>query len=254
MHVSAVVRTELTLLNDRNNNKQIFINLATIKQPEKNHFQNDITIIRNSYLDIDFINFLYFKSAQHKNEYIEKVKTVLDKTIGNGKIERPKVANYINQNDNDIPFLLDAIKFDEYNGGHKLDKYYTALNVCRFNLHEKIEAQFFEFDFEETVAEKAFKSDHRNYARIETLFLFGKAFLIANNATKANYYFDIIFNDTYDLSGDTVSKFFRQIGYNYLECGNKSAALKWYKKGLQLNSKLGVKKQVANLEKELNGS
>ena len=229
-------------------------NIFTTKQPENKHFQNNITTITDKYLDIEFINSLYFKTAQHKNEYIEKIKAVLDKTIENGKIERPKVAEYINQNDNDIPFLLDAITFDEYNGEHKLNKYYTALNVCRFNLHGKIEAQFFDFDFEETLAKQAFKSDHRNYARIETLFMFGEAFFIANNVTKADYYFDIIFNDTYELSGDTVSKFFRQIGDIYLERDNKSAALTWYKKGLQLNSKLGVKKQVANLEKELNGS
>jgi len=229
-------------------------NIFTTKQPENKHFQNDITTITDSYLDIDFINSLYFKSAQHRNDYIEKVKVVLDKTIESGKIERTKVAEYINQNDNDIPFLLDAITFDEYNGEHKLDKYYTALSVCRFNIYGKLEAQFFDFDFEETLAKKVFKSDHRNYARIETLFMLGEAFLIAKVVTKADYYFEIIFNDTYDLSGDTVSKFFRQIGDTYLERGNKSAALNWYKKGLQLNPKLGIKKQVTNLEKELNGS
>ena len=183
-----------------------------------------------------------------------RFKAVLEKTIENGKIDRPRVAEYINQNDNDIPFLLDAITFDENNEQHKLENYYIALSVCRFNLHGKIDAQFFDFDFEEILAKKAFKDDFRNYARIETSFMLGEAFLIANNTSKANYYFDIIFNDTYDLSGDTVSKFFRQIGDIYLECDYKTQALKWYKKGLQLNSKLGVKKQVANLEKELNST
>jgi len=200
-------------------------NIFTTKQPEDKHFKNDSTTITDKNLDIEFINSLYFKTAEDKNEYIEKIKAVVEKTIENRKIERPKVAEYINQNGNDIPFLLDAVTFDEYNGEHKLNKYYTALSVCRFNLHGKIEAQFFDFDFEEALARKAFESDYKNYARIETLFMLGEAFLIANNVTKADYYFDIIFNDTYELSGDTVSKFFRQIGDTYLERGKKGAAL-----------------------------
>jgi hypothetical protein len=116
-----------------------------------------------------------------------------------------------------------------------------------------MDAANFYFHFEEALAQNALKSDHRNYARLETLFAFGEAFFNKKDFEKMSYYFDLIHNDRYELGETTVSNFHRLIGDIYLRHDNKTEGLKWYKSGLKLNPKLGVKKLIANLEKELNG-
>jgi hypothetical protein len=204
----------------------------------------------NEYLDLDFIDNLYFKNDQLKDSYINSIKSVLNDNILTGEISRVKVSEYITNNNSDIPFLMDAIKFDEFNGNSKVVRYYTALGICRYNINAKIENNYYEFLFEETLALNTLQSDNRNYARLEILFILGDAFLKANDFAKMNYYFGIISSDKYDLSGVTISNFHRLIGDIYLRNDNKNEALKWYRSGLQLNSKLGVKKLVKTLEEE----
>lgn len=189
-------------------------------------------------------------NEQFKVDYIDSIKTILEATIENRKIEKVKILAYITNNEFDIPFIMEVIKFDENNGKFKLNKYYTALNVSRYNIVKKLNNKIYDFKFEEELALNAFGSDYRNYARIETLFTLGEAFLKANELEKTSLYFEMIYNDKYDLSEVTVSNFHRRIGNIYLDIHEKKKALKWYKSGQQLNSKLGVKKLIANLEKE----
>lgn len=202
------------------------------------------------FIDEEFINYLHFSNEQIKIDYIESIKNVLEATIENDKIERVKFSDYVIDNKIDTPFIMEAIKFDEFNGRFKLSKYYTVLNVAKHNIAAKINGKVYDFKFEEKLTHNHFKSDFRNYARIETLFAFGDAFFKASEIKKMTIYFDIIYNDKYDLSEVTVSNFHRRIGDIYLALHDKKEALKWYKSGLQLNSKLGVKKLITNLEME----
>lgn len=220
------------------------------KEKNGNHnFQSNDSIRLDDYLDKEFINSLYFSNDKFKDDYIDSIKTILKETIENYKIERVKFSEYIIDNKIDMPFIMEVIKFDENNGKIKLSKYYIALCVCRYNIVKKLNNKIYDFRFEEELALNAFKFDYRNYARIETLFVLGEAFFKANEFEKTNLYFNIIYKDKYDLSDVTISSFHRRIADIYLYINEEKEALKWYKSGVQLNSKLGVKKLIANLEK-----
>jgi hypothetical protein len=214
------------------------------------NFRNEIITSLDTFVDEEFISYLYFSNEQIKIDYIESIKKILETTIENGEIQRIKFSNYIVDNKIEIPFILETIKFDDFNGKYKLSKYYTALNVAKHNIAAKINNKIYNFEFEEEITCKHFKSDLRNYTRIETLFAFGDAFFKAKKIKKMTIYFDIIYNDNYDLSDITISNFYRRIGDIYLAIHDRKVALKWYKSGLRLNSKLGVKKIIANLEME----
>jgi hypothetical protein len=221
------------------------------EKSENYNLKSNNSICLDDYLDKEFINSLYFSSDQLQEDYINNIRKILKETIVNCKIERINFSAYYTENKIDIPFIFEAIKFfDENNGKIKLSKYYTALSVCRHNIIEKLNNKIYDFRFEEELALKAFKSDYRNYARIETLFVLGEAFFKANELKKTRLYFDIIYKDKYNLSDVTISNFHRRIGDIYLYNHEKKEALKWYKSGFELNSKLGVKKLIANLEKE----
>lgn len=232
--------------------------LKNLFSSKPNHYEDsavkNTTIAIDDNLDDEFINALYFKNDQIKDNYISSIKQVLNSILETGEISRVRVSEYMTKNETGIPFLLDAIKTDNRIGKFKIESYYTALGICRHNLFEKIEAGNFDFQFEETLARNALKSYYRKYARLETLFTLGKAFFHKKDFEKMSYYFDIIRIDDYELSESTVSNFHRLIGDIYLECDKKIEGLNWYKSGLKLNANLGVKKITANLEKELNGS
>lgn len=231
--------------------KSIF---TSSENPKAYPIQKDKIISADNYIDLEFIKVLYFKDSQLRNNYINSIRKIIEDTIVDDEISRVKVSEYLTYNENNIPFLMEAIKLDEFNGKIKINKYYTALGISRYNIRKKIDNDHFDFTFEETLALNAFKSEYRNYVRLETLFLLGRAFLIANNISKMNFYFDIIYKDKYELSEVAVSKFHRLIGDIYMDNDKKTEAFKWYKSGLQLNSKLGVKKIFITLEKELNSS
>jgi len=225
-------------------------NIFSSSKKQDHSFDNKIKVSLDDYIDEEFISYLYFSNEQLKIDYIDNIKKILEVTMENDKIERIKFSDYFIKNNINIPFIMEVVKFDEYNGKFKLSKYYTALNVIKYNIAGKINDKAYLFKFEEELAHNHFKSDFRNYTRIETLFSFGEAFLKANEIKKMTLYFDTIYHDNYDLSEVTVSNFHRRIGDIYLDILDKMEALKWYKSGLQLNSKLGVKKLIANLEME----
>jgi hypothetical protein len=226
----------------------IFKRFFSNKKNRSHNFKSNNRIYLDDYLDKEFINFLYFSSDYLKTDFINSIKTILIETIENCKIERIKFSEYINDNKIDIPFIMEVIKFDENIGEIKLSQYYTALNISRYNIIEKLNNKIYDFKFEEELALNAFKSDYRNYSRIEMLFVLGEAFFKTNQLEKMNFYFDVIYNDKYDLSNGVVSNFHRRIADIYLYIHERKEALKWYKSGVQLNSKLGVKKLIARLE------
>ena len=108
---------------------------------------------------------------------------------------------------------------------------------------------FFDFTFEEDLIKKTLeKTIHTDYARISTLLVLGQSFSKANDLDKMESAFNIIRRDQYDLSPVTISNFYRSVGEVYLELTNKEKALEWFKSGLTINPKLGVKKLIDKLE------
>jgi hypothetical protein len=77
------------------------------------------------YLDNEFINALYFKSEQARDNYISSIRAVLKTIIENQEISRVNLSEYIINNETDIPFLIDAIKLEKenYNGKFKIESY-----------------------------------------------------------------------------------------------------------------------------------
>ena len=57
--------------------------------------------------------------------------------------------------------------------------------------------------------------------------------------------------DKYQLAETTVANFYREIAEHYLNEGDKATGLKWLKAGVEMNPKLGVKKQIIAIEKDL---
>ena len=72
------------------------------------------------------------------------------------------------------------------------------------------------------------------------------------NFDKMGHYYDNILSDSFDLSQNTVADFIRLAGEDFYRIGNLTEALKYFKKGLELNPKLGVKKIVVEIEKKIN--
>ena len=72
------------------------------------------------------------------------------------------------------------------------------------------------------------------------------------NYDKMGYYYDKILSADFDLSPNTIADFVRAAGEDFYKIGNLPEALKYFKKGLDLNPKLGVKKVVNEIEKTIN--
>jgi hypothetical protein len=104
------------------------------RDPNENSSEKEKTIILDDYLDSEFINALYFRDEQIRDSYISSIKEVLNALLESGEISRVAVSEYMTNNETNIPFLIDAIKLDNYNGKFKIERYYTALAICRHNL------------------------------------------------------------------------------------------------------------------------
>lgn len=86
------------------------------------------------------------------------------------------------------------------------------------------------------------------YAKAIIIFKMGQTFSTIGDWEKADSYFDLFKNTSFILSPVTVSGFYRAIGEIYMEADKKEASLNWFKAGLRINPKLGVKKKLKKLE------
>lgn len=229
-------------------------------------------------IDKDFINLFYFKNEDEKSNYSEqiiKIASNLNIKVGMDYFSAHKILteyNYSSENEF-IPFLIDSLLFksilnpktESYNrsnadnkliinngfGEQKLKTYYSALNFCSVNLLRKTENNYFDFQYEENLITQTLeKSDLFNFARIDTLFNLGQAYLKADNLKMMDNAFERIKSVSFHLAESTISNYYRSIGEIYIKLNDNNKALDWLKSGLKINPKLGVKKLVDQIEKQ----
>jgi hypothetical protein len=209
-------------------------------------------------IDFEFLDFLFFPSKDLKDSFLEKLNESITDAEINIATDKMTVLEKISIAYTDkqqvIPLLSEILNFkmednfEMFIGKKKLKNYYTALNLCQFNIIEKIKAKRLEFDFEEDLILKTLTSELQNYARINSLFYLGLAFKMAEKQDKMNFYFKMISTDKYDLSPVTVSNYYKQIAEIFIELNDSFSALNWLNSGLDLNPKLSVKKLIKQLE------
>jgi hypothetical protein len=184
------------------------------------------------------------------------------------------LTDYNDSIDDPIPFLTECILFLPYHhtelefqgkieiiekqsiilesGSQKINSYYSALSFATENLKRKINHKFYDFQFEENlINETLSKNNHADFARLNSLFDLGFSFYKSKDLIKMENYFNVIRKEEYDLSPVTVSNYFRSIGEIYIELIDNNKALEWFRAGLILNPKLGVKKQINQLENNI---
>ena len=141
--------------------------------------------------------------------------------------------------------------YNEIRGKQKLQNYYTAIRLASHNLQVKADNQIQNIAEEEKLILESLSDSHKDFARINIFLQLGKSFMELKNFDKMSHYYDSIFSDSFDLSQNTVADFIRVAGEDFYQLGKLTEALKYFKKGLELNPKLGVKKIVSEIEKKI---
>lgn len=227
-------------------------------------------------LDYDFLNLLYYENDDQKQRLIQKISATLndlDIKQGMSFVDVKKIFTSSTIADEEIQeIFMDALLFNRYivitesrngivetrkeksndkiSGLDKINNYYTALGFSQINLHRKLKAKHFDFQFEKKLIYDALStSDLFNYASIDTLFQLGVAYLEAADLKEMDRTFEKLASYKYDLADITVSNFYRSIGEIYIGLKEKEKALHWLNEGLKLNPKLGVKKAISDLSK-----
>ncbi len=250
---------------------------------EKTNQSNSATQItvqsRFAGFDYTYIDLVHFKNDEAKSEYIETIKMIISELEIKDNMDyvavQKKLADYNSNSGNSlIPLFTNTLLFKSFivtklesdgiakiserpsdtnqNGAEKIKSYYPALNFCTVNLARKVKNNFFDFQFEEKlISEILEKNNLFNYARIDTLFALGNAYYKATQLSKMDSTFEKILSEKYDLSESTIANYYRSIGEIYADLKQDEKALNWLKAGLTLNTKLGVKKLVDQLEKNL---
>lgn len=228
-------------------------------------------------LDRNFIDLIHFKNEEDKVAFVGKVEKIITHLNIKEGMEYFSVQEKINKYNYSgkkapLPFLMEVLLFDSViltkretlnmenkvedsvdssrNGIGKIRSYYKALNFCVVNLGRKVDDDFFDYRFEENLIKDTLEnSTLYNYARMDTLYALGQAYRKANKLDEMKNCFDKIRQDNYDLAQSTTAKFYRAIGEIYIELNEIELALDWLKSGLAMDSKLGVKKLIDQLEK-----
>jgi tetratricopeptide (TPR) repeat protein len=181
--------------------------------------------------------------------------------------------NYIHDNEIELPFIAELFNFhstivkvsvpdettiekkegyNEIRGKEKLQNYYTAIRLASYNLQVKNDNGIQDIIEEESLILKSLSDSYKDFARINIYLQLGKSFMEQNKFEKMNHYYNCILSESFDLSQNTVADFIRNAGEDYYLLGNLTEAIRYFKKGLELNPKLGVKKIVAEIEKKIN--
>lgn len=249
-------------------------NISQIQQS-----QNRTIKIRNytkfDGLDNDFIDLLYFISQDEKTAFKNKLFQIIEELGITRETLRTEFMesfpNYINTNEIDLPFIAELFNFHssivtisvpdetiietkegyhEMRGKEKLQHYFTAIRLASHNLQVKAANQIHDIADEEKLILNSLSDSHKDFARINIFLQLGKSFMEQNNFDKMSHYYDRILSESFDLSQNTVSNFIRVAGEDFFQLGKLPEALKYFKKGLELNPKLGVKKIVTEIEKK----
>jgi tetratricopeptide (TPR) repeat protein len=246
---------------------------------EKNDEQITRTIVIKSNttydgIDTEFIDQIFFPTEEERQEFIsliEKIIQELNITSETTRVEFMDIfPKYINDKEIELPFIAELFKFhttidtvlkndnkiieskegpEEIIGRSKISHYYIAMKLCAHNLIEKNKASYESIDEEEILFLNTLKDDTKDYVRLNNLVLLGRSFMLRNNLDKMVKYYQNILDDNFELSPNTIADHLRIAGEDFYEMKQYDKALYFLKKGLELNPKLGVKKLVAEIEK-----
>jgi tetratricopeptide (TPR) repeat protein len=228
-------------------------------------------------LDLDFIDLFYFTTEEEKIAFKAKLLEILEELGITNETSRTefmeRFPNYISEKEIDLPFIAELFSFQssilmisipdetiieskegyaEQRGKEKLQHYYTALRLASHNLSVKNDNRILDISDEEKLILNSLSDAHKDFARANILLQLGNSFMQQNNFDKMEYYYDKILSADFDLSPNTIADFVRAAGEDFYKIGKLPEALKYFKKGLDLNPKLGVKKVVTEIEKTIN--
>ena len=202
-------------------------------------------------IDLDLIDRIYFHSAADRTEFLTEIQSTLSQLsirIGDNRLE---IINKIADANVAFEFLSDVLAFTgdlQYSKKSDRNNYYTNCKLCEYNLVKKLKYGENDFRNEEVLFHSLILIDLSGYAKANLIFNMGHTFAQLNLWEKADFYFDVLRSDIFELSPVTVSDFYRRIAEVYLVSGFKNTALIWLKRGVRLNSKLAVKKIIKQLE------
>ncbi len=179
-------------------------------------------------LDSALIDRIYFLTAAEKSEYLSEVQKVLSDLsikLGNDRLE---VINKVAGADVDLQFLKDILAFTEnlqYSKNSDNNNYYTNCKLCEYNVGRKLETGMNDFRDEEALFDSLMLIEITGYARLNLTFEMGQAFARLELWEKADYYFSLLRDTSFDISPATVSKFYKAIAQFYLDSNTKDIAL-----------------------------
>lgn len=139
--------------------------------------------------------------------------------------------------------------FKEKLKGHK-----DALKWNLVNLKRKINISFQDISTEEKIiSDILFDIDDYNvnpfgYDILDAIIVLG-LYYMNFDIEKGTFYIEKANCSWTNISNNTVSYHFKNVGEAYYKTNQLQSALTWFKKGLEINPKLNVKKIIAQIEK-----
>jgi hypothetical protein len=241
----------------------------------KNYTEGKI-ISKFNGIDTAFIDLLFFKNDKEKKNFISNILNTLETLCITNETHQTEFmttfSNYVHENEIELPFIAELFVFESKivtklmpsglilnttntspsdTGIKKLNSYKTALRLVSCNLDSKIKNGIIDISFEENIVINNLTEENMDFHMINILYQLGNAFMQSNALDKMAYYFGYIYNSQFELSPNTVSDYVRYAGEDYYKIGNLTEALKFLKKGIELNPKLGVKKLISEIENKL---
>lgn len=132
------------------------------------------------------------------------------------------------------------------------DNLKNELSLCLTNISNKILLKNKDITEEEILYNSILNKyktidNHNVYNAIRIAFLLGKHYC-NSNYDKTNKYFKIADEFLIENPKPFLSKYYKEIGECLLEIKKEKEALIWFKKGLEINPKLAVKRNIKKLE------
>jgi len=202
-------------------------------------------------IDSELIDRIYFPTQEDKLEYLNKIQSTLTTLAISTGDERMDVIKKIADANIELVFLREVLAYTgdiQYSKNTDRNNYYTNCKLCEYNLATKLAAGVPNFQNEELLLRSIMVIDIFGYAKASVIFNMGQTFSTIGDWEKADSYFDLFRNTSFELSPVTVSHFYKVIGEIYFEADKKEASLNWFKDGLRINPKLAVKKRVKKLQ------
>jgi len=228
-------------------------------------------------IDHDYIDLFHFRDATEKRSFVSDIESILD------LLEIRRGMDYVQVNKKlldysegtakkDRPRLIETLLFENVSfsrivesdgkenvverrsgnqrkGRDKIRSFYDALSFSRINLLRKLEHGENDFEFEEKLIFETLENSSKfNQVRIQAWFELGNAYMSVQDYSKMDSVLEKIRSEDYHLSPASIANFYRQIGEIYVKLGKDKMALSWFKDGLKIHPKLGVKKLISEIE------